>query len=86
MGIEGKDAEDKKALLQKCASTTLNSKLASHPLHSWAGAGAACQQCPAGCVSLALIVVGGAFSAWPPHMSSALTTKAIALQQAQRLS
>ncbi len=29
VGIEGKDAEDKKALLQKCASTTLNSKLAS---------------------------------------------------------
>ncbi|CAL5229846.1 g13255 [Coccomyxa viridis] len=29
VGIEGKDAEDKKALLQKCASTTLNSKLVS---------------------------------------------------------
>ena len=28
VSIEGKDAEDKKALLRKCASTTLNSKLA----------------------------------------------------------
>ena len=31
VSIEGKDPEDKKALLQKCASTTLNSKLASPP-------------------------------------------------------
>ena len=27
ISIEGKDQQDKKALLQKCASTTLNSKL-----------------------------------------------------------
>lgn len=32
VSIEGKDPEDKKALLRKCASTTLNSKLASHSL------------------------------------------------------
>ena len=29
ISIEGKDQQDKKALLQKCASTTLNSKLVS---------------------------------------------------------
>lgn len=29
VSIEGKDPEDKKALLRKCAETTLNSKLAS---------------------------------------------------------
>lgn len=33
VSIEGKDPEDKKQLLQKCASTTLNSKLASYQLH-----------------------------------------------------
>ena len=32
VSIEGKDPEDKKALLQKCASTTLNSKLVNHPV------------------------------------------------------
>ena len=30
VSIEGKDPEDKKVLLRKCASTTLNSKLVSH--------------------------------------------------------
>ena len=32
VSIEGKDPEDKKALLRKCASTTLNSKLVSQTL------------------------------------------------------
>ncbi len=53
VGIEGKDAEDKKALLQKCASTTLNSKLASHsPFPMDPGWAASCQ-CHAGWAVLA---------------------------------
>jgi len=33
VSIEGKDPEDKKSLLQKCASTTLNSKLVIYVIY-----------------------------------------------------